>query len=96
MTLLRRRHRSGQAAVLIALVLFSLIIFLALATNMGILVNDKIRMQNSADLGAYAGAYKEAQQLNALVAKNREIVDVVDSCRDTITSRPWEIGRAHV
>ncbi len=88
--LLHRRQRSGQAAVLIALVLFSLIVFLALATNMGILVNDKIRMQNAADLGAYAGAYKEAQQLNALVAKNREIVDMVDSCRDAITSRPWD------
>lgn len=87
---LQRRSRRGQAAVLIALVLFSLIVFLALATNMGILVNDKVRMQNAADLGAYAGAYKEAQQLNALVQKNREILDIVDSCRDTITSRPWD------
>ncbi|MED5370466.1 MAG: Tad domain-containing protein [Myxococcota bacterium] len=87
---LHRGHRRGQAALLIALVFFSLIVFMALATNMGILVNDRIRMQNTADLGAYSAAYKEAQVLNQLVAKNREIVDIVDQCRDTITSRPWE------
>ena len=88
--LTRRRARGGQAAVLIALCLFSLVIFLALATNMGILVNDKIRMQNTADLAAYGAAYKEAQRLNVLVEKNRLIVDKVEDCRDALTAQPWD------
>lgn len=87
---IRRRSRRGQAAVLIALCLFSLVIFLALATNMGMLVNDKIRMQNAADLAAYGAAYKEAQRLNALVEKNRLIVDKVEECRDNLTAQPWD------
>lgn len=86
----RRRSRSGQAAVLIALCLFSLVIFLALATNMGILVNDKIRMQNAADLAAYGAAYKEAQRLNVLVEKNRLIEDKVVECRTNLTAQPWD------
>jgi hypothetical protein len=69
--------------------MFSLIVFLAMATNMGILVNDRIRMQNAADLGAYAAAYKEAQHLNSLVILNRQIVDKVDHCRDTLIAQPW-------
>ncbi len=80
-----RRSRQGQAAVLIALVTFSLVIFLALATNMGILVNDRIRMQNAADLGAYAAAYKEAQRLNVMVKKNEEILRRAEECRRLLT-----------
>ena len=83
--LLHRRSRGGQAAVLIALITFSLVIFLALATNMGILVNDRIRMQNAADLGAYAAAYKEAQRLNVLVKKNEEILRRGEECRRMLT-----------
>ncbi|MCP4804084.1 MAG: hypothetical protein GY913_04185 [Proteobacteria bacterium] len=83
------RRRGGQAAVFIALCLFCLVIFVALATNMGILVNDKIRMQNAADAGAYAAAYREAQQLNKLVLLNQDIVDKVEECRDALTAQPW-------
>lgn len=83
------RRRAGQAAVLIALALFSLVITLALATNMGILVNDKIRMQNAADLAAYGAAYKEAQTLNRLVQINKEILEITRRCRDTLTSTVW-------
>jgi Flp pilus assembly protein TadG len=88
--LLRRtRHRAGQAAVLIALTLFSLVIFLALATNMGILVNDRIRMQNAADLAAFGAAYREAQKLNNLVYLNQKILDKARECRTTLTSTIW-------
>jgi hypothetical protein len=76
--------------VLIALCLFSLVIFMALATNMGILVNDKIRMQNAADMAAYGAAYKEAQRLNVLVEKNRLIVEKVEECRNNLTAQPWD------
>lgn len=81
----QRRARGGQAAVLIALITFSLVIFLALATNMGILVNDRIRMQNAVDLGTYAAAYKEAQRLNVMVKKNEEILRRMDECRIMLT-----------
>ncbi len=85
MARLRGLRRSGQAAVLVGLVLFTLVIFMALATNMGILVNDRIRMQNAVDLSAYAGAYKEAQELNDLVTYNQDILDVVKECREILT-----------
>ena len=85
----RLRRRGGQAAIFIALCLFCLVIFVALATNMGILVNDKIRMQNAADAGAYAAAYREAQQLNQMVLLNQRIVDKVEECRDALTAQPW-------
>ncbi len=84
---LLRKSRQGQAAVVIALVTFSLVIFLAMATNMGILVNDRVRMQNAADLGSYAAAYKEAQLLNVMVKKNEEILRRAEECRRMLTEQ---------
>ncbi len=84
---LSRRRRRGQAAVLVALSLFSLVIFAAFATNMGILVNDRIRMQNAADLGAYAAAYREAQQLNLMTQKNQDILEIARQCRKMLTQQ---------
>ncbi len=84
----RARNRTGQAAVLVAMVLFTLVIFLAMATNIGIVVNDKIRMQNTADLSSYAAAYSEAQVLNNLVYLNGIIADTVAQCRSTLVSSP--------
>ena len=85
----RAPARAGQAAVMVALTLFSLVVFMAMATNMGILVNDRVRMQNAADLAAYGAAYREAQQLNRLVQINREIAEEVQTCRDSLTSTIW-------
>ncbi len=82
----RARRRAGQAAVFVAMILFTLVIFLALATNIGIVVNDKIRMQNTADLASYAAAYSEAQVLNNLVYLNGMIADTVSQCRSTLVS----------
>ena len=89
-SLLRQTRRAGQAAVLIALSLFSLIVFVAFATNMGILVNDKIRIQNAADMGAYSAAYREAQVLNELTRINREILEQARRCRIALESRIWQ------
>lgn len=85
----RRRGRRGQAAVFIALILFVLVIFGAMATNLGILVNDKIRMQNTVDLATYAVAYKEAQTLNELVDLNHQIAQTVATCRDILVGGYW-------
>ncbi len=82
----RIRRRGGQAAVFVAMILFTLVIFLAMATNIGIVVNDKIRMQNTADLATYAAAYSEAQVLNELVYLNGQIADAVAMCRSTLVS----------
>jgi hypothetical protein len=84
------RRRSGQAAVLIALSMFSLVVFLAFATNMGIMVNDKIRIQNAADMGAYSAAYREAQVLNRLTQINKEILNEARRCRQILESRIWQ------
>jgi len=80
------RRRAGQAAVFVAMILFTLVIFLAMATNIGIVVNDKIRMQNTVDLATYAAAYSEAQVLNNLVFLNTRIADAVSQCRQLLFS----------
>ncbi len=83
----RDRLQTGQAVVLIALSLFSMVVFLAMATNFGILVNDRIRMQNTADLAAYAGAFEQARILNRLVEINRRIFNVAAQTRKQLTCR---------
>lgn len=77
--------------MLLALSLFAMLILLAMATNMGSAVNDRIRMQSTADLSTYAVAYSEAASLNALVEKNRAIADAVDRCRSRLEHGfvPW-------
>jgi hypothetical protein len=78
-------RESGQAAVLIALSLFTMVVFLALATNMGIVVNDRIRMQNTADLAAYAGAFEQARSLNRLVHINKRLYATAYNVRAVLT-----------
>lgn len=85
--LLRRRPfrgRGGQAAVLIALSLFAMLLLLAMSTNVGVVVNDKIRMQTTADAAVYAVAYSEAASLNDLVELNKGILDAVKTCRQVM------------
>ncbi len=83
-----RKGRRGQAAVLIALSIFAMLLLLAMATNVGIVVNDKIRMQTTADAAVYAAAYSEAASLNELVELNKGIVDAVKQCR-TVLAVPF-------
>lgn len=87
------RARRGQAAVLLALSLFATLLLLAMATNMGTLVNDRIRMQETADLATYAVAYSESASLNELVTKNEEIAAIVKQCRRDLENGsaggPW-------
>lgn len=69
----QNRHDGGQAAVLMAMCLFTMVVFAAMAANYGILVNDRIRMQNTADLAAYAGAFEQARAMNRLTQINSRI-----------------------
>ncbi|MDP2309235.1 MAG: Tad domain-containing protein [Pseudomonadota bacterium] len=84
-----RNGRRGQAAVLIALSIFAMMLLLAMATNVGVVVNDKIRMQTTVDAATYAAAYSEAASLNELVELNKDIVDAVHTCRQTLEPAPW-------
>jgi len=86
----REARRGGQMAVVIAMVLFTLVIFVAFATNMGILVNDRIRMQNATDLGAYSGAYTQAAALNELAYINDQIIQELIQCREALEAA-WPI-----
>lgn len=88
----RRAGQRGQAAVLIALGLFTLVVFTALATNLGILVNEKIRIQNTADLAAYSGAYQQGLRLNAIAGLNKAIQDTVLYCRERLTRGRGPLG----
>jgi hypothetical protein len=83
-----RRGRRGQSAVLVALCLFTMLLLVAMSTNIGIVVNDRIRMQSTADLSTYAVAYSEAASMNELVELNKGIAEEVQSCRRTLRDGP--------
>lgn len=84
-----RRARRGQAAVFIAVAFMCVVVMMALATNMGMAVNDRIRMQSTADLSTYSVAYSEAATLNHLVVLNQNIADVLRDCRKQLESTTW-------
>ncbi len=84
-------RRRGQAAVFVALCLMSLLLVVAFSTNTGIVVNDRIRMQETADLATYAVAYSEAASLNDITKKNQAIADAAQDCRTVLAhgGAPW-------
>lgn len=86
-----RRSRSGQAAVFVALCLMSLLLVVAYSTNTGIVVNDRIRMQKTADLATYAVAYSEAASLNDITKANQRIAETAQDCRTVLEHGkiPW-------
>lgn len=86
-----RAARRGQAAVFVALCLVALLLVVAFSTNMGILVNDKVRMQETADLATYAVAYSEAASLNDLTKLNQGIAEAAQDCRQKLEhgGAPW-------
>src|ERR1700679_2559585 len=63
----------GQASILIAIIFQVLFIFFAMVVNVGLLVHDKINLQNSTDIAAYYGAMKQAEVLNAMAQTNYQI-----------------------
>lgn len=75
---------SGQAAVLSAVFLFVTIAFLLMAINTGVLITDKIRTQNTADLSAYAAAYQQAATMNQISMLSEEIYIRVQKLRYTL------------
>ena len=63
----------GQMTVFVALIFQVLFVFFAMAINIGLVIHDKINLQNSVDLGAYYGAQKMAEILNVMGHINFQI-----------------------
>lgn len=66
-------NERGYMAVFIALIFQVLFVFFAMVINIGLLVHDKINLQNSVDLAAYYAAAKQAEMLNTIAHSNYQI-----------------------
>lgn len=60
-------------AIFIALIFQVLFVFFAMAINIGLVVHDKINLQNAVDLAAYYGAQRQAEWLNVMAHQNYQI-----------------------
>lgn len=67
------RSERGQMALFIALIFQVLFVFFAMIINVGLIVHDKINLQNSVDLAAYYAAQRQAEMLNAIGHYNYQI-----------------------
>lgn len=63
----------GQIAIFVALIFQVLFVFFAMVVNVGMLVHQKINLQNSVDLAAYYGAMRQAEVLNAVSHINYQV-----------------------
>lgn len=63
----------GQVAIFIAFIFQVLFLFFAMVVNVGLVVHDKINLQNSVDLAAYHGAQQQAEWLNVIAHTNYQI-----------------------
>jgi hypothetical protein len=66
-------NQLGQMSIFLALIFQVLFVFFAMVINIGLLVHDKINLQNSVDLGAYYAASKQAEILNEIAHLNYQI-----------------------
>lgn len=60
-------------AIFVALIFQVLFVLFAMAINIGLVVHDKINLQNATDLAAYYGAQKQAEWLNVMAHQNYQI-----------------------
>lgn len=67
------KFQRGQMTIFIALIFQVLFVFFAMIINVGMIVHDKINLQNSVDLAAYYGAQRQAEILNAIAHQNYQI-----------------------
>ena len=75
---------------MIALIFQVVFIFFAMVVNVGLVINDKINLQNSVDLAAYYGAMKQAEVLNAMAQVNYQIRQIYK----LMVWRLWALGDA--
>lgn len=80
----RWKDESGQSAVLVAMLCGLLIFVIAMSTNIGKLVTEKIAMQNAVDLAVYSGAAVQAGKLNEMRDVNDRIWQVISQTRTVL------------
>lgn len=66
-------NETGQMSIFVALIFQVLFVFFAMVINVGLLVHDKINLQNAVDLAAYYGAQRQAEILNEIAHINYQI-----------------------
>ncbi|MFZ4402962.1 MAG: TadE/TadG family type IV pilus assembly protein [Pseudobdellovibrionaceae bacterium] len=66
-------NQKGQVAIFVALVFQILFVFFAMVINIGLLVHQKVNLQNSVDIAAFYAAQKQAENLNAIAHINYQI-----------------------
>lgn len=77
----RSKEESGQSAVLVAMLCGLLIFVIAMTTNIGKLVTEKIALQNAVDLAVYSGAAVQAGKMNEMRRHNDEIWTLINDTR---------------
>lgn len=65
-------HR-GQMAIFIVLIFQVLFVLFAMVINIGLIIHDKINLQNAVDLAAYYAAQRQAELLNVMAHQNYQI-----------------------
>jgi len=69
----RLLDETGQMSIFVALIFQVLFVFFAMVVNIGLIVHDKINLQNAVDLGAYYAAERQAEILNEIAHINYQI-----------------------
>ncbi len=64
---------SGQAVVLVSVMIASFLLFFGFVINTGILITAKISLQTAADTAAYSGAAVQARQMSAISWLNTDL-----------------------
>lgn len=67
------KSNRGQVAIFLVLLFQVLFVFFAMSMNIGLVVYDKINLQNSVDLSAYYAAQKQAELLNQIAHINYQM-----------------------
>ncbi len=66
-------NEQGQLSIFVALIFQVIFVFFAMMINIGLVVHDKINLQNAVDLAAYYGAERQAEILNEMAHVNYQI-----------------------
>jgi Flp pilus assembly protein TadG len=66
-------NQTGQMSIFVALIFQVLFVLFAMVINIGLLVHDKINLQNAVDLGAYYAAERQSEVLNEIGHINYQI-----------------------
>ncbi|MFH1652745.1 MAG: pilus assembly protein TadG-related protein [Pseudomonadota bacterium] len=91
------RNQSGQVVVILALIFPFLMLLIAMLANVGLLVHQKIRLQNAVDAGVYTASASMARDLNTIAMLNDYIRQMLESespvnYSDSNVSINWDRG----